>query len=325
MDCSAFLDDLRAKIGVIKPGVHEIKAKVQGLTLCFRLQIQPGAKVLVLNFHGATSRTLRRYPTYNGFFKSLDNAHQLSIADPSLQLGRPFNIAWYAGHEGFDTQDVMKQAIACFIKELGVSRTVYFGASGGGFAALYFSHADPGSVVVACNPQTRISRYHARLVSEYRTQCWPKLKSNADIEKSTCGDVRPLYEAGFPNTVIYVQSLGDEMHMVKHMLPFLRAAARANDRRRLLPATYFSGEIGHVASPAIFERWIEACCEAPSMEPADLLTAWHALDDRAVPAPTPARPSPDTTAKAVPAEHPLFASADLALAERLASWRGQYQ
>lgn len=283
MNTDNFLRELRALLRDLKPGSHEIRLMLNGLAVCFKLTRVADCDKMVVNFHGAINRATRSYPTYNKPFRSLSDVNQLSVADPSMQLDRPFNIAWYAGHEGFNTQEILTQALMQFREALEIRRTVYFGSSGGGFAALYFSHADPESIVVAANPQTRIARYHARLVTEYRTQCWPRLKANGDIEQVTCADVRPLYEGGFQNTVIYSQSLGDEVHMVRQMLPFVRSAARSDSRKRLVPATYFTGEMGHSPSPSVSERWVRAACLAPTQLPADILRTWHALGSEDAP------------------------------------------
>jgi hypothetical protein len=163
-------------------------------------------------------------------------------------------------------------------RTLGVERTLFFGTSGGGFAALVQSHAMPGSVAVVVNPQTSILRYHPTLVEPYRQACWPALAGNEGLAGAIEADCTRLYGEGFRNTVIYIQSLGDRHHYRAHMLPFAAAISARAQADRVLFHTRYNGVHGHSQSREDYADWLRAAALSPSTAPLDLLDTWHGLN-----------------------------------------------
>lgn len=304
------------------PGIHDLRLKFEGTRVDARLKIVPNAKTLIANFHGAYNGGSRKPPLFGGFFREVPDAHQISLADPSI-LARPGSrIAWYAGHEGFDTQAVLFEVLRGVILARSTPRVVLVGASGGGFAALYFGHCLPRSITVAINPQTDILAYSPRLVEEYRRICWPSLTDNRQLKDVTRTSLADLYREGFSNSVIYVQSMGDRVHSHRHMMPFAGAAAATRAGRNVVLHSDFAGQMGHVFSPDMFIDWVRAAALSPTKDATDLLTTWHQLRDAG------GRAAPQEKGKAGERGNPArtrapdgFAPDDLALAERLRSWR----
>lgn len=259
-----------------RSGTRDRVIRVAGCSIPLRITINPGSRNIVFAFHGAVHQESRKGTTFAHFpNRQTANSHQISIADPSLVMHRNLSLAWFCGHEGVDVQGIVSAICIEAARLLGAERRIYTGGSGGGFAALYFSHRDPGSVVVAFNPQTRIMDYSGRLVANYRKACWPSLAKDADLAKVTCVDLVPLYQKGLTNTVIYVQSNGDRRHFTRQMMPMVGAIARASDRQNFILHSDYWGELGHVSPPEEGIAWLAAACTAPTMQVEDLIQAWH--------------------------------------------------
>lgn len=274
---SPFVRHLRRKLAGLVPGLNRFSVQADGLPVHFRVQFVPGARRMVVSLHGAADRAARKGPVFNGFNADLVGVHQVAVSDPSLQLPGEFRLAWFAGHTGFDTPALLRRAFAEMARAWEIERTIFFGTSGGGFAALVQSHAMPGSMAVVGNPQTRIARYHAPLVTPYRQACWPELADNADLDTVTTADCTRLYGAGFRNAVIYVQSLGDRHHRCSHMLPFAAAIAGRANAGRVLFHSDFHGVHGHSLPRAAYADWLRAAAISTTTAPADVLETWHGL------------------------------------------------
>jgi hypothetical protein len=184
-----------------------------------------GSDVLVIIFHGAVDKKTRKVPVFSRFFDDnyLGNLNQLSISDPSLLLNGDFSLAWYMGHHDFPLQKILPEIIREISNALKIRRVVFFGGSGGGFAALYYSFFISQSIAVATVPQTDIFRYYLGHRRRYRLACWPDLVEDIMLKNIACTDLCALYRAGANNTIIYLQSAGDKFHISNHMTPFLNA------------------------------------------------------------------------------------------------------
>ncbi|WP_225205320.1 hypothetical protein [Novosphingobium huizhouense] len=264
--------------GRLRPRFHRLSFEAPGGKVDLRVKLVEGATRLVVNFHGALDREKRDLPVFVNGVPGIADAHQISVADPTMSLlDKPFRISWYAGHEGFDAQGVIGTILNAAARALKAQRTVYFGNSGGGFAALYFSWLHRGSIAVVGNPQTDIAAHFPTPVADYLRYCWPSLSGADELPRVIRSNLAALYREGFPNTVIYIQSLGDRMHYQNHMLPFAAAVAGTPDARRFLLHSDFGGTLGHVASPQDCTDWVGAACNAPTKDPTDILTTLHAL------------------------------------------------
>lgn len=129
--------------------------------------------------------------------------------------------------------------------------------------------------MVTANPQVRIANYSQRLVELYRERYWPEVTDNESLDGVTCADLIPLYEHGHENTIIYVQSMGDRVHFMRHFLPFSGALHRAQGEDRFILQSDFSGELGHFIDADLCLSWVKAACASSSRQPDELLKTWH--------------------------------------------------
>ena len=176
-----------------------------------------GFDTTVVFFHAAITKAVRRYPVFSGATFSEDvAANRLFISDPSLYVDSRIKLGWYAGSSRQPKlQDALTEIISRF--DGPDRRLVFFGASGGGFASLYYSTHFPGSIAVPVNPQTTIRNYVPVIVNRYLNYAWDGLPVG---ELPVCTDVIELYRRPVTNSVLYVQNSGDSDHMEHHYAPF---------------------------------------------------------------------------------------------------------
>ena len=172
------------------------------------------------------------------FFSGLGVAKELStpliaIADPSIALSKELALSWYAGNYRCPTIPGFLANILDIVSNKTNKKITMFGGSGGGFAAMSVSEEMNSKPNVAVwNPQTSISEYLKVSVENYLKICFPKVALSDSIYNS-------LDEAGIKHDLpksfgksvsrfntIYLQNLGDKMHVDRHARP-LMAALRA--------------------------------------------------------------------------------------------------
>ncbi len=229
------------------PGIASVA--YHGSPLDLLVKPVPGADTVVVCFHAALRAGATR-PVFTGLGLTGGlPAHQVFVSDPSLELDDSLLLAWFAGSTGRPLQTDLRVVLDHVLRELGARHVVFFGPSGGGFAALHYSWWFPGSLAVAVNPQVVLGRYEPRrhLVTFGRVCFGASTPQELDValaERFT-SDLREPYAGGFTNTVAYLQNRGDEHHVTQHMQPFLRGLPPSPDVHLYL------GEwgSGHVAPP----------------------------------------------------------------------------
>lgn len=210
------------------------------------------ANTTVVLFHAAIDPARTTLPVFIGrqLVEGVD-ANVVYISDPSLDRGA--SIGWFAGDESRSFQEDLTSCLTHIftnfhpdvpIENLG-EKAIFFGASAGGFAALYYSHRFPGSLAVVSNPQTHIGRYLEPQVKAYRKKCWSSRKLS---ETTITFDLVNEYGKGFDNYVVYLQNKKDELHYTQHYLPWSQAVAERPQQWRLILGDW--GE-GHAPAPQI--------------------------------------------------------------------------
>lgn len=211
------------------------------------------AKATIVVFHPAAAGANITRPYFVGTtLTDKLNVNAIFIADASLELSGELRIAWFAGNKDQRLQHDLPIIIRHALKELGSENHIFYGASAGGFAALYYSSLFPGSLAVPVNPQTRISEYVKSFVGAYAKTCWG-INGTQELHEALgdliTEDLATHYQAAQPNTVLYVQNDTD-WHVTKHMLPFLRKN-NARNQTMLVSDTWGNG---HFPPPVDYQE-----------------------------------------------------------------------
>lgn len=195
--------------------------------------IKPGMP-LYIYFQGAQRRVERniKLPIFSGNRIHPQECSRLAISDPALHFNKEIIIGWYAGSKEFATQKVIVPLVLDKLISLAKpSMLVFVGASGGGFASLYFSRLYPRSIALVCNPQTNILKYWERIVLEFLRTCYgiddielaaKKPQLTLGIVKNLCWFYRPS-QGKMLNRIIYMQNVNDKFHVEQHYSRFMRA------------------------------------------------------------------------------------------------------
>lgn len=208
-----------------------------------------GAETTLVSFHAALGGSGLRPPIFTARTVSNDvGVNRIFISDPGLMTGKGIGVAWYLGTSGVDATAVLREIISALHQRIGGRHLVFFGMSGGGFAALNLSHEFPGSLAIPVNPQTRILEYAESSWNELGIRCFGARsveESRDALERHPRADLRRIYSNGFENSVLYVQNASDG-HTRTQLYPWLDSLAD-NSRVSLLFGAWGQG---HTPPPA---------------------------------------------------------------------------
>ncbi len=206
----------------------------------------------IFMFHGANKRE-RPLPYFIGLgvTGSLD-ADIIYVSDPSLQQSDTLRIGWYAGGGHPPVQQTLVPMIRAILDCTG-RPALFFGASGGGFAALYYSWFVPESWCLPINPQSILHNYSARIYQAFLLACHDGRDKGQEIVSQATFDLRKLYQGGYKNRILYLQNASDH-HVGQHMLPFLNGLPTF-ENIRVLMGNWGVGH--HVAPKELIVRLLE--------------------------------------------------------------------
>lgn len=178
------------------------------------------SKTLVVCFHAALIGEIN-FPFLSGagIFADLD-VSRLSISDPSLYLDTELTLGWFAGNTYMSNlQTRLRKIVKQAMRACQARRVIFFGVSGGGFAALQMSRHFKNSLAFVVNPQTSIAQYHDKFVDRYLRAAWDAPSfDDLPIEHNM---VEAYRQAPMTNHVVYLQNSEDGFHIEHHMNPFL--------------------------------------------------------------------------------------------------------
>lgn len=162
------------------------------------------------------------------------DSNRVFVSDPSLVIDDQLFLAWYAGNfYQDDLQDKISAILAKVTESLGSKRLIFFGGSGGGFAALYFASRFPNSYAIVFNPQTDISRYKRMAVRDFAEKSFLLEATGNDpidgLPQHIVTDLCEHYAKKQSVTIGYLQNTNDFNHVNNHLLPFLQSLHPENE------------------------------------------------------------------------------------------------
>lgn len=212
---------------VKKPENFDRALKLNGLHWSFSaLYFSSDQPRLFIMTSGAVERTKVTLPYFNrwtwagaGKFPG----HVLCIADPTLELHEDMKLGWYLGTSKHNATEELCNIIRHFAEILGVpdSKIIFWGSSGGGFAALALASRIEGSTAVAINAQTNALEYHVESdVEMVRKFCFDG--KSGDFIRQGFGQNVNMVKAWKTNKMsraIFVQNKLDTHHYTCHYQP----------------------------------------------------------------------------------------------------------
>lgn len=213
----------------IKPGI----VSISGALPIDILYTAVGSSTTVVSFHAALTKAETALPMFAGGKVTQDGpVNRIFISDPGLYAGHDHKIAWFAGTRELSLQKELPRILDKLLVAAGGSRTLFWGPSAGGFAALYYSRIFPDSLALAINPQTIIRNFGLANQRAYTKAAFGvETQEEHEIVLKTAihSNLIDWYSGEMPNYVLYVQNESDS-HVKNHMEPFL---ASLTDRSRI--------------------------------------------------------------------------------------------
>lgn len=234
-----------------------------------RLQCVPGSDVLFVMLNGAVQRPKVALPVFARWnWGRVLRGHVLSVCDPTLYLSPRLRLGWFLGREDLDPMPTLQQTADTIAALLGVCsrRIIFYGSSGGGFAALVAAAGRDDGRAIAVNPQTEVVQYippapeRVARVFSYGKANAEKCRAAHPKRWSALAAIAAAQQAGRNLRAVYVQNLSDVGHHQHHFLPFCEAngtpaSGGLSPDGRLLTRVYDTGE-GHGAEPPEIVRYM---------------------------------------------------------------------
>lgn len=89
----------------------------------------------------------------------LFNGSTLYIEDPMLYKYNDLNLGWYYGTEETSYLDLTLNIVKSIVKKTGNPKVIFYGSSGGGYAALHLASMLPHSFAISINPQIALDQW----------------------------------------------------------------------------------------------------------------------------------------------------------------------
>ncbi|MDD1477246.1 DUF6270 domain-containing protein [Arthrobacter sp. H16F315] len=192
-----------------------------------------GSDTLLVISHGALPRAKYSLPRFE-WLASLENRGEklMFLADTALEPYDDLELAWFTGSAKDDLTSRYAELVAQAARQLGATKILFLGGSGGGFASLALAAKTPGSRALVFNPQTNIRNYWAKSVRLYLSRIFPEFDSASQL--GTLGSRADLATQGAAeiaanHQIFYVQNDDDAHHVERHLAPF--AASRGMEPR----------------------------------------------------------------------------------------------
>lgn len=204
-------------------------------------------------------KRVRELPFFGGMSTSSHlHANSILISDPSLILSHRLGLGWYAGS---CLQEDLQRTLTIILKKLTRnSRVVFFGASGGGYAALEQAVHFESSTVLASNPQVDIRKSPS--FKNYAKIAWGSSQEDI-VNPPIVYQVLDDYSQPTSVRVVYLQNLGDAVHVDKHWRPFTASSHPSN---KVLSLTPMLGK-GHVGpDKQSFRKLFSTVTETPNWQ-----------------------------------------------------------
>lgn len=185
-----------------------------------------GHAVTMFSFHAALSLRMTVLPAFTGIGVAEEaGVNLVCIADPSLYLDEDLRLAWFAGSIRQPLQRDLPAVLAHIAHSHGDTAQIFFGASGGGFAALNYARHVPGSVVVPLNPMTHLDMRPNDALAPYLRACFSAEGAEAHrrvLKQEIVSDIALPYALEVQQSIAYVQNISDSVYYYRHLHPFLR-------------------------------------------------------------------------------------------------------
>lgn len=267
------IDSLQAFAAYSGVGVSKYSIAIPNNGILKAMLVNKGSDVLVVAFHGATSRAKKEIPRFE-WFRTLrsENVSSLYFSDPLLETDPTLELAWFTGRLDLDLHVELARLTEVAAQAVGAKRIIFLGSSGGGFAALQVATYVEGSLALPFSPQTSISRYLVKGTGygaqrKYLELVMPELAPGVPLHKldpefDWAAPLHPRlsaverYSHPVPNRVLYVQNANDFPHVGQHLDPFRGAVTDGVNESRIMFERYVGPRAHNPPAQSEFRHYL---------------------------------------------------------------------
>jgi hypothetical protein len=203
---------------------------VESLLYACDLTLLPEARRLYVMLSSYLARPDEQPPKFRWARRLFDSGHVLRISDPGFFLNDELSTSCFLGVE---RQDGLEGAVQIaqqigYGLGLGDEQIIYWGSSGGGFAALRAATLVTKGRAVAVNPQTEIRSFEGQPwafpVSETFRKGWSfsDICEAYPIRTSVANALKWAIRRGATPRLVIAQNDADEMCYQDHFVPFCK-------------------------------------------------------------------------------------------------------
>lgn len=208
----------------LRSGVHSIHFGTQIIDLYVE---DWGADVTIVTFNAAVPRSATTVPMLMGHgLASNTGINLVAVSDPTMAMGGvDLTVSWYLGNSEIGVlPPILAPLIQYAVDSLDSRRTILFGASGGGYAAVLYGQYFPDSLVLGVNPRLDLNALPKAATEKYleiahRTS---ETESIAEGEKFLPGKLSELYKASLPFDLCIYQNFGDRRFLDYQLVPLVK-------------------------------------------------------------------------------------------------------
>lgn len=139
-----------------------------GIVFPVMVKLNPKADRVFVMLNGAVNRETMEMPVFArwNWGRVLDG-HVIAVCDPTLYLDKALTLGWFIGTPSKSALPGLIEIAERTARHLKMSpgRTIFYGSSGGGFAAIAAACQVQAGRAVAINPQIDVTRYYPRFVA----------------------------------------------------------------------------------------------------------------------------------------------------------------
>ncbi|MDY4312259.1 hypothetical protein SOX05_20535 [Pseudomonas putida] len=124
---------------------------------------KPDTEYLYVFLNGSRGEDLNSFAPIPRFgrwsWHQLFNGSTLFIEDPMLYKYETLNLGWYYGTSDVDYLESTLNIVKAVQKKINAAKIIFYGSSGGGYAALQLAARLPDSFAISINPQTQLFKW----------------------------------------------------------------------------------------------------------------------------------------------------------------------
>lgn len=238
----------------LQSGVHSIQVGPQIIDMFIENR---GSPVTLVNFNAAAPRSATTVPILLGRSFTKDTGINLiAVADPTMAMGdKDLTVSWYLGNRQIGKlPPILAPLIQHALNSVNTKRTILFGASGGGYAAVLYGKYFPESLVLGINPRLDLNARPVAAIDRYLAAAHHATDPEIQEEGRDFlpGKLSSLYKKSLPFDLCIYQNLGDKNFLNHQLIPL--ATDLADDPRLFTKVEWIRP--GHVVIPGARLRHI---------------------------------------------------------------------